>query len=69
MPLLAALQVEMSLGSALPILSHLKPNETNFWFMMQEGMIRGFFTAYPVNILLIGKRWKQKQRMPPDERK
>lgn len=34
--------------------SHLKPTESVFRFMMQIGMILGFLTSYPANILL----WK-----------
>ncbi|MHB1568375.1 MAG: DUF4396 domain-containing protein [Solirubrobacteraceae bacterium] len=30
------------------------------WFMMQIGMIIGFFTAWPVNAWLIRKGWKEK---------
>lgn len=30
------------------------------WWMMQIGMILGFFTAYPVNRWLITKGWKEK---------
>lgn len=32
---------------------HLLPTDPTYWFMMQIGMILGFFTAYPVNIWLI----------------
>lgn len=39
---------------------HLKPTEPAFWFMMQVGMIIGFFTSYPVNVFLIRKGWKEK---------
>jgi hypothetical protein len=30
------------------------------WWMMQVGMVLGFFTAYPVNRLLIRRGWKEK---------
>ena len=30
------------------------------WWMMQVGMILGFFTAYPVNRLLVRRGWKEK---------
>lgn len=40
--------------------SHLRPYEAPFWFMMQAGMIIGFFTSYPVNILLLKRGWKEK---------
>lgn len=33
--------------------SHLSPTEPTYWFMMQIGMVLGFFTSYPVNIWLI----------------
>ena len=39
---------------------HLKPTEAVFWFMMQVGMILGFFTSYPVNIFLVKSGWKEK---------
>jgi hypothetical protein len=32
---------------------HLRPNDPGYWFMMQLAMIAGFFTAYPVNYLLV----------------
>jgi uncharacterized protein DUF4396 len=44
---------------------HLKPTETVFWFMMQVGMIIGFFASYPVNSFLLKIGWKEK--MPQDE--
>lgn len=31
-----------------------------YWFMMQIGMIIGFFTAWPVNTWLIRTGWKEK---------
>lgn len=39
---------------------HLKPTQGVFWFMMQLGMILGFFTSYPVNIFLLKSGWKEK---------
>jgi hypothetical protein len=39
---------------------HLHVTEAPFWFMMQVGMILGFFTAYPVNLLLLQSGWKEK---------
>ncbi len=32
---------------------HIHPTEPTYWFMMQIGMILGFFTSYPVNVWLI----------------
>lgn len=32
---------------------HVQPNQPTYWFLMQIGMILGFFTAYPVNWWLI----------------
>jgi hypothetical protein len=32
---------------------HLKPTEAIYWFMMQAGMVIGFFTSYPMNRLLM----------------
>jgi hypothetical protein len=31
----------------------LMPNSPAFWFLMQIGMIVGFFTAWPANVWLI----------------
>lgn len=39
---------------------HLKPTEPVFWFMMQIGMIVGFFTSYPANKFLLRIGWKEK---------
>lgn len=39
---------------------HLQPTEAAFWFMMQVGMILGFFTSYPVNLFLLKIGWKEK---------
>ena len=39
---------------------HLHPNEAVFWFMMQIAMIVGWATAYPANLWLIKKGWKEK---------
>jgi hypothetical protein len=44
---------------------HLHPNEAVFWFMMQIGMIIGFFTCYPANRFLLRIGWKE--RMPQYE--
>lgn len=38
---------------------HLTPTAPGFWFMMQVGMILGFFTSYPVNWWLIKAGWKE----------
>lgn len=38
---------------------HLNPTEPGYWFMMQIGMILGFFTSYPVNWWLIKSGWKE----------
>jgi hypothetical protein len=35
-------------------------NTSAHWWMMQVGMILGFFTAYPVNRWLVKKGWKEK---------
>jgi hypothetical protein len=32
---------------------HLQPNQAGYWFMMQFAMIAGFFTAYPMNYILV----------------
>jgi hypothetical protein len=39
---------------------HLLPTEAVFWFMMQVGMILGFFASYPVNFFLLKIGWKEK---------
>jgi hypothetical protein len=41
---------------------HLEPTEAGFWFMMQIGMIFGFFTSYPMNRWLIKAGWKEAMR-------
>jgi hypothetical protein len=38
---------------------HLHPDHAAFWFLMQIGMIIGFFTAWPVNVWLIRKGIKE----------
>jgi hypothetical protein len=38
---------------------HLHPDSTAYWFMMQIGMIAGFFTAWPVNAWLISRGIKE----------
>jgi len=48
---------------------HLKPTEAVFWFMMQVGMVFGFFTSYPANIFLINKGWKEKMPQYKSEMK
>jgi len=40
--------------------SHLEASQAMFWFMMQVGMIIGFFTSYPANVWLLKKGWKGK---------
>jgi hypothetical protein len=36
-----------------PAPHHLHPDSPVYWFLMQVGMIAGFFTAWPVNVWLI----------------
>jgi hypothetical protein len=36
-----------------PAPHHLHPSSPVYWFLMQVGMIAGFFTAWPVNTWLI----------------
>lgn len=38
---------------------HLKPIEPGYWFMMQIGMVLGFFTSYPTNWWVIKVGWKE----------
>ncbi|GLY68136.1 DUF4396 domain-containing protein [Amycolatopsis taiwanensis] len=38
---------------------HLHPNDPVYWFLMQIGMIAGFFTAWPVNVWLIRRGIKE----------
>ena len=38
---------------------HLKANQPLYWFMMQIGMIIGFFTSFPMNRLLIRRGTKE----------
>jgi hypothetical protein len=39
--------------------AHLRPTQASYWFMMQIGMILGFFTSYPMNRWLIKSDWKE----------
>jgi Domain of unknown function (DUF4396) len=36
-----------------PAPHHLRPDSPVYWFLMQIGMVAGFFTAWPVNTWLI----------------
>jgi hypothetical protein len=40
---------------------HLKPNDPVYWFMMQIGMVIGYFTSFPMNRLLV--KWGTKEAM------
>ena len=40
---------------------HLKPTQPAYWFMMQIGMVIGYFTSYPMNAFLV--RWGVKEAM------
>ena len=40
---------------------HLKPTQPLYWFMMQIGMVIGYFTSYPMNSLLV--QWRVKEAM------
>lgn len=60
-----AFQIGMSVWAVLVYFvlfsgPHLKVTEAVFWFMMQVGMILGFFTSYPINIFLVKSGWKEK---------
>jgi hypothetical protein len=61
---IAAFQVGLFGYMALYHLVFWKPPlsvaSPTYWFMMQIGMIAGFFTAWPVNAWLIRKGWKEK---------
>ena len=37
----------------------IRPTDPVFWFLMQGGMIAGFFTSYPVNWVLVRKGVKE----------
>lgn len=39
--------------------NHLHPDHAAYWFLMQIGMIVGFFTAWPANVWLIRKGIKE----------
>jgi hypothetical protein len=43
----------MAIAQYVVLPSHPRPDSAVFWFMMQIGMIFGFFTTYPANWLLI----------------
>jgi hypothetical protein len=38
---------------------HLHPDDPVYWFLMQIGMVVGFFTAWPVNVWLIRRGIKE----------
>ncbi len=38
---------------------HLQPSSPVYWFLMQLGMIIGFFTSWPMNVLLIRRGIKE----------
>lgn len=38
---------------------HLHPNQVPYWFLMQVGMVIGFFTAWPANAWLIRRGIKE----------
>jgi hypothetical protein len=38
---------------------HIHPDHAAFWFLMQIGMVVGFFTAWPVNVWLIRRGIKE----------
>jgi hypothetical protein len=40
---------------------HLNPTQPLYWFMMQIGIVIGYFTSYPMNSLLV--RWGLKEAM------
>ncbi len=40
---------------------HLMPSSTVYWFMIQIGMVIGYFTSYPMNRLLV--KWGTKEAM------
>lgn len=40
---------------------HLKPTGPVYWFMMQIGMVIGYFTSFPMNWLLV--KWGTKEAM------
>lgn len=38
---------------------HIQPDHVSYWFLMQLGMVLGFFTSYPVNWWLIRRHIKE----------
>ncbi len=42
-----------------PAPHHLHPDSPTYWFLMQVGMIIGFFTAWPTNVWLIRRGIKE----------
>lgn len=41
------------------------PTAPSYWFLMQAGMIAGFFTAWPASTWLIRAGIKEAMRHPP----
>lgn len=48
---------------------HLHPNQAVFWYMMQIGMVVGYFTSYPANVFLLTSGWKEKMPQSKQEMK
>lgn len=68
---IVAFQIGMSIWAVLTYfvffpVPHLHPTEAVFWFMMQIGMIIGFFTAYPANRWLLRRGLKERMPESPD---
>ncbi|HWR16454.1 MAG TPA: DUF4396 domain-containing protein [Terriglobales bacterium] len=68
---IAAFEIGMFAWMALtrfvffPEPTRIHPNMAVFWFMMQIAMIVGWATAYPANVWLLRKGWKEKMPMYP----
>jgi len=42
-----------------PAPHHLHPDSPAYWFLMQIGMVVGFFTAWPTNAWLVRRGLKE----------
>jgi hypothetical protein len=47
---------------------HLHPDRAAFWFLMQTGMVVGFFPAWPTNVWLVRKGVKEASSQTPPDR-
>jgi hypothetical protein len=62
----ATITSDGSPGELVDATSYLKPSSAAYWFLMQIGMIVGFFTSWPANVWLVN-RWRLRFVQPDPE--